>query len=367
MCLCSLCTGRFLGRVHGTDVFHTYCRARRIPPPAPAAQPGGWAAALAALPAVRRGRVAAEVAALEELSDPEGVAHLMDAAALYGPPPPHVPDGGPVALWFLLHRPSLFWEVYFHHEHRDGGAWHVARATPELRVADADARADRLAGAVRTLFRRHDGTGRFSTARAYGLPAGTCFAVRVDGRPRVVDGFSPDGAPAGRPLPLAEGVQFVYYPQDGTVLLRAPTGSPALIRALLDAFSRAVLDGPVAPAAFALERLKAPFHPLPDALDMELVRVMALHLQYPARAGRRLVKVETRSSDGPGAIDDLLRAHAGDALAEARVTHAVLQVRLRVAGRAKTRLVRLWPDRCAVGPGPVGDRLLGCLHRWGLL
>ena len=120
-------------------------------------------------------------------------------------------------------------------------------------------------------------------------------------------------------------------------------------------------------APYDLDPLKGPFRPLPDSDDMESVRVRAIHLRYPARAGRRQLKFETLSSDGPFAIEEMLRAHVPDeALKGLRVTHAELQVRLRIEGGSRNYVIRLWPDRSNIGQTPLGDRFRNCLGRWGL-
>src|SRR5947209_4361015 len=100
---------------------------------------------------------------------------------------------------------------------------------------------------------------------------------------------------------------------------------------------------------------------------MEQIRLKALHLQYPAHAGRRQVKLETLASDEGSAVEQLLRSHLrGGVLEQLRVCHAELQVRLRVAGQSKNYLIRLWPDRCNLGQSPLGDRFRACLQHWGL-
>jgi hypothetical protein len=371
VCLCELCTTRFLRTVAGTAVFRAYCRARQIPLPKTAVSPTGaaaWAKSLAAVPRDRRERIGAEVAAVHELGGGEGVLHLIEASRGAPPPPAAVPDGAPLALWFLLHRPETFWEVYLHHEPREADLRFVGRAAAGLSVPGLPRRAGALAAALTAFFRAHDGTGRTGAATAYRIPDGVYVAVRVSRRRHREERWPGTGERARGHLPAAT-VTFAYSPRDGTILLRAPIRSPEAVRDLLACFGRAFLRAPVTPAApgFALERLRRPFHPLPDAEDMEFARVAAVRLQSTARAGRRGLNLETSTSDGAGAVDELLAVHAtGDAADGTRVAHAVLQVRLRVRGRGKNYLVRLWPDRCDVGPGPVGDRLLACLRRWGL-
>lgn len=373
MCLCGLCIHRVFSRLNGTTIFRAYCRSRGLdrahslesrvrPPDVP------WAvAAIARLPPAQRGAVERELAALDELHGPGGIAHLLEAAGDACPPPECIPDGSPVALWFLLHRPDVFWEVYFHHEARDPDVWHTARTAAGVRIDDVDGRGSSLGRAISELFERHEGTGRYCVVQPFHLPGATAFVARIAGRPRMMERIPGRHESRWRPLADATCVQFVYYRRDGTVLLQAPFRSLERIRDLRECFGRTVVRASVEGTDFALDRLKRPFHPLADAPDMDLVRVKSLHLQYPERAGRRQIKLETLTTDSPAAIDELLRAHVGGATIDTpRVVHAVLHVRLRIGGRPKHHLIRLWPDRCDVGGGHVRDRILTCLRRWGL-
>src|SRR5439155_23978377 len=117
----------------------------------------------------------------------------------------------------------------------------------------------------------------------------------------------------------------------GTVLLRSRLRSRDHIRTLFSLFGECVLQAPVEyrDSLFDLDCLKRPFHPLPDAPDLEMVRVRALHPRYPERVGPRQVKPDTLASDGPSAIEELLRAHVGDGalLDDLRVSHAQLELR----------------------------------------
>jgi hypothetical protein len=162
-------------------------------------------------------------------------------------------------------------------------------------------------------------------------------------------------------------VTFAYNPADGSVLLNSPLRAADRVAGLFRCFGQAVLGGEVATGgeAYDLDRLKGTCSLPPDAPDMETARVRALHLRYPARLGRRLLKLETLAGDTPTAIGQLLRAHAGDA-EDLTVTHAELQVRLLVAGRPRNVPVRLWRDRSSLGRTPLGERLRRCLLRWGL-
>ena len=204
---------------------------------------------------------------------------------------------------------------------------------------------------------------------AHRLTEAFCFVAQVADRLQYMEVFTDAGHPTRQRLRPALSVFFVYHPADGTVLVKSHLRARDRIVELLQRFGQAALGSSVAcdDSAFNLEVLKRPFHPLPDAEDLELVRVKALHLRYPERSGRRQLKLETLASDEASAIDDLLHSHVGDGpLAQLRVCYAELQVRLRVAGRSKSYPVRLWPNRSNLSQTPLGDRFRGCLKQWGL-
>src|SRR5439155_17320240 len=94
-----------------------------------------WIAALGALPALRQARIEQELEQVNELAGSEGMAHLLEAAKGGELPPDSVPAGAAVALWFLLRRPELFREVYFHHEVSGLRLWHAGHSTPGLATA----------------------------------------------------------------------------------------------------------------------------------------------------------------------------------------------------------------------------------------
>lgn len=363
----------FLRAVVGTVPFEEYCRLRAIPF---APRPGDghdrpldrWAAALAALPPDAQARVEFELAQVQELSGPDAGAHLLDAAAGGTLPTDDVPGGNPLALWFLVHRPDLFQEVFFHHEVAEVESWRTARAAADLPVGDLAAKARELGEEVRAFFRRSAGTGRFCAVEARRLPDAVCFAARVADRIQLVEAFSEDGAPSLKRLCPALTVLFAYRPCDGTVRLKSPLRAADRVQELFQRFGLSVLGQPVTGfgEGFDLDRLKRPILLLPDAGDMEAVRVRALHLRYPARMNRRGIRLESPSGDHPDAIGELLRAHVGERAGELAVWYAELQVRLRVGDRRRTILIRLWPDRCNLTQSPLGDRLRTCLTRWGL-
>ena len=298
------------------------------------------------------------------------MAHLLDAAQAGAAPPADVPAGPPLALWFLLHRPEIFHAVFLHHEVCEVRAWRSARTAAHLEVGDLTAKTRALADGLRAFFRVESGAGRFCASEARTLPDAVCFAVHVADRIRLVEGFTDGGDLSLERMRPALSVLFAYHPADGRVLLKSHLRAADRVNALLRCFGETVLGSPVeAVAPFDLDRLKHPFRPLPDAPDMEAIRVKTLHLRYPASLAGRMVKLETRATDAPGAIEELLCKHVGteDILETLRVCHAELEVRLRLDCRSKNFSIRLWPDRCNLNQTPLGDRFRRCLVRWRLL
>lgn len=366
---------RLLRTLYGTGPFIDYCGARSIPfiQTAEGAMTEeharAWDAALAALPGDRLAVVELELAKMNELSGRDGTAHLLAAAQGGMLPPESVPAGAPLAMWFLLHRPDLFHEVFARHEIREVRCWRDATTRPGLAPDPREATAA-LVAAVKEMFQMREGTGRFCAADHCRLGDSYCYAVHIADRMRLVEAFDDDGRPAAVRVRPAVPLLFVYRPRDGAVMLKSGLRSPDRVRELLAGFGRAVLGAAVEyrGTAFDLDRLKAPFRPQPDAPDMEAVRVKTLHFSYPERWGRRRVKLETLAADATSAIEELVATHAGEPelLDRLRVCHAELQVRLDAGGRRRTHVIRLWPDRSNLGETPLGVRLRACLVRWGI-
>jgi hypothetical protein len=245
---------RFLRAVAGTEPFRDYCRLRGIPLDEPGtvgeADVNRWAAAVAALPADTQARIELELAQVNELAGRDGIAHLLDAAA-----------GGDL--------PG---------------------------DEDLPGRAAALGEELRVFFRQDSGTGRFCAVEAHWLPEAVCFAARVADRTQLVEGFTDAGETALQRVRPALAVLFAYCPGDGAVQLKSHLRSVDRVRSLLQCFGRAVLSADVAygKETFDLDRLKEPFHPLPDAPDMAGARVKALSFRYPERSGRRQLRLEPR-------------------------------------------------------------------------
>lgn len=365
----------FLRTVFGTEPFIEYCRQRQIPfeqtPSAPLTTEDvrRWTVALAQLPHERHAAVELELATVNELAGRNGSAHLLETALPGQLPPESIPRGAPLALWYFVHEPHRFHEVFFAHEVEEDGVWRTGQAAAGLSVIDPKERAKELREALRTFFQAQEGSGRFCTADGLRLKDSVCFVAQVADRLQFFDTFTDSGTPTLQRLRRALPVLFVYRPADGAIFLKTHLRSAERTAQLFQLFGAAVLGEPVRAihAAFDLDRLKAPFAPLPDSPDMELIRVKTLHLRYPRSRGRRQLKLETRTGDDPAAIEELLRLHVGDrSLDRLEVCHAKLQVRLRIDGRARNYLIHLWPNRSSIGQTPLGDRFRSCLRRWGL-
>src|SRR5207247_11452259 len=136
-------------------------------------------------------------------------------------------------------------------------------------------------------------------------------------------------------------VVFVYYPLDGTILLQTRLTARDHLLELFQLFARIVLGVELTEACmeyvFNLECLKERFDPQRDADDMEMVRVKTLHLRYPERLGRRQLKLETLLGDEQFAIVQMLESHLSQEAmrSQVQVTHAELQVKLKINGGAK--------------------------------
>jgi hypothetical protein len=367
--------GQFLSSVYGTGPFADYCRQWGIPfgqEPGQAFPADGlerWTSALAELSREDHAKVELDLVKVNEMAGREATSHLLQAAEPEHLPPDGVPAGTPVALWFLLHHPDYFHEVFLRHESREGTCRRTARVRAGLALQDLDARARALETELRSFFRCGDAENPSCTVEARRLARAYCFTAQVADRLQFFQVFTDEGRVTMRRMRPALAIVFAYYPDSGTVLLESPLRPGDRAEELLSRVSRAALG--VVPLAdgipYDLDALKGPFRPLPDADDMESVRVRALHLRYPARAGRRQLKLETLASDGPFAIEEMIRAHVPDAvLKDLRVTHAELQVRLRVEGGSRNYVIRLWPDFSNLGHTPLGDRFRSCLERWGL-
>jgi hypothetical protein len=380
MCLRDFDPNQLLRSVYGTEPFIGYCRIRGIPY---AQIPDGamprddwrrWVNVQAQLSVEQRNRVEIELAEVNEMAGSESLPHLLAAAWGHELPPDHIPQGAPTALWFLLHQPDAFRKAYLNQELLEACAWRNAQ-TGAGREIDNPARAGlALAASLREFFRRRHGTGRFCTVEASMLDGAYCFVGYVAARPHLVEAFSDDGEQVLERLRPALTVSFVYYPQDGTVLLKAPIDAEDGVLELFQRFGRTVLglelDARCLDQTFALDRLKSQAVFLPDGDDMKLIRVKALHFRYPEREGRRQVKLDTLATDEPLAIGQLIRRHlsAQGLLDQVQVCYAELQVLLQVAhDQTKSYFIRLWPNRCNLNHTPLGERLRACLKRWGLL
>jgi hypothetical protein len=369
---------RFLKRVYGTEPFVQYCRLRRIAfdqalgAPMTEADYGRWLAVVERLPESEQGRVELELGRVHELAKFDAIDQMIAAAEPTGPPADHIPGGAALVLWFFLHHPAVFHEVFLHFEVQETDSWENARAPAGIRLDDLDAKRTLLAESLQEFFRIREGTGRFCTVQAYRRRGGYCFIAHLAGRRRLCEGFTETGEHTAQWAWPAIPLDFVYYPQDGTILLKARQRAVDKILELFHRFGRSVLgvelDQHCLGHRFQLDLFKRRFDPLPDAEDMQSIRVKAMHLVYPQRDGRRRLKLETLSSDEPFAIVRLLEEHAGSevVLGLLAVVYVELQVTMQVNGGNKNYLIRLWPNRSNLSQNALSERFRDCLTRWGV-
>ncbi len=255
---------------------------------------------------------------------------------------------------------------------REQRIWRHAHAPAGILLNHLDEKAVVLASRLQEFFRIREGSGRFCRIHAYPQHEGACFAAVLADRVQQFNTFTETGEYTTQWLRPTFSVCFVYY-ADGSLLLKSRLRASDRLLELLRCFGKAVLGVELPEGclrdSFHLDRLTHEFQPLPDAEDMELIRIRSIQFGYPQRKGRPQVKVKTLSSDGHAAIEPLLRTHLprGGMLDPLHVSYAELQIRLRIEGQSRNYLIRLWPNASNLNPTPLGERLRACLKRWGLL
>lgn len=374
----NFCSSCFLENVLGTEPLAEYCAQRGIPftrelSAAPRAEGlRRWKAALDQLTREKQAQVELELAKVRDLAEHGAIAQLLAALNGQGAPTAAIAGNSALALWFFLRHPDVFHEVFLHQETQDADAWWNAKAIPDLALADLSSLGEQLAASLKSTFQQREGAGTYCAVDARRLNGAYCFVAHVSDRLQFLEMFTEGGEFTTQPLQPALPVVFVYYPLDGTVLLQSRIQSHDRLLELFQLFGRAVLgvdlDGACMGHAFALDRLKERFDPLPDAADMEMVRVKALHFAYPERYGRRRVTLETLVGDDKFAILDMIQAHlsAAELLRDVRVCYAELQVKLRVEGGVKSYVIQLWPNRSSLNHSALHERFRTCLKQWGL-
>jgi hypothetical protein len=369
---------QFLRQVYGTEPFSEYVRRRNIHLeqvvgfPMKDADFGRWQAALRVLPEPEQARIELELAQVNELANADAAALLLAAAEKQGLPADTIPAETALALWFFLHHPHLFREVFLRQEIGEVDVWRTASAPPGITLDDLHCRQEALSATLGDFFRLKEGTGRFCAVDAYRLEGAYCFVTYLSARLHLFDVFTDDGRHTTQRARPAFALVFAYSPRDGRLLLKARQRARGRVLDLFQRFGQAVLgvdlDQSCLTPAFRLDLFKRRFAPPLDAPDMVKVRVKSLHLVSPEREGRRRVKLETLAGDSPFAISDLLREHGGSdaALEHLTVCYAELEVQFKTAAGSRTVLVRLWPDRCSLNQTALGERLRACLRRWGV-
>jgi hypothetical protein len=366
-----------LRELYGTDLFEEYCRRRKIR----LQQVVGflmtemdevrWKDALRSLSEEEQAQIDLELLQVQELGRTETLELLVVALKGKNLPSDTIVHGAPLSLWFFLHHPRLFQEVYFQRELEEMRAWRVAKIPASLSVQDALKATKTLAGQLRRLFQGKEGIGRFSVVELHQIHDALCFTAYLSDRMHRTEFFTDQGQRTLQLLRPVMPILFIYHP-DGRLLVKTKRRSKELLLGVLQCFGRAVLgimlDESCLLPLFHLDLLKYKFSPALDAHDMVQARVKTLHLMYPEREGRRKIKLETSAGDEPFAISEMLRCHVPDAdtLDLLTVVYAEIEVKLRLQERMKSLVIRLWPDRCSLDQSPLGERLYHCLARWSL-
>ncbi len=374
----NFCSSCFLENVLATEPFAEYCAQRGIPFTRELSSATRhedlrrWRVALEQVPREKQAQIELELAKVRDMADHGAIAQLLTALDGHATHPTAIPGDTALALWFFLRQPDLFHEVFLHLETQDADAWWNAHATADLTLTELPRLTDQFAAGLKALFQQHEGAGTYCAVDARRLNGSYCFVAHVSDRLQFLEMFTEGGEFTMQPLQPALPVIFVYYPVDGTVLLQTRIQSHDRLLELVQLFGRVVLgvdlDGACMGHAFALDCLKERFDPLPDAPDMEMVRVKSLDFAYPERYGRRRVTLETLIGDDKFAILDMIQTHlsAAELLRDVRVSHAELQVKLRVDGGVKSYVIHLWPNRSSLNHNALHERFRACLKQWGL-
>src|SRR5262249_31102155 len=148
---------------------------------------------LTTLPKDEQLRVELELAKVNDVSGRESQALLLEAAAGNALPSGRIPEGASLALWFLLHHPGLFHEVFFLQEIRDVQGWHTARGPAGVTLDPLRGRGLSLAAGLAEFFQVREGTGQFCAVSAHRLNKADCFVGHVADRLRLFDIFTDSG------------------------------------------------------------------------------------------------------------------------------------------------------------------------------
>jgi hypothetical protein len=331
-----------------------------------------WEHALAALADPDRQRVELEMSQVCDMANLGDFTRLIEAVPADRLPADSIPGEAPLALWFLLHSPDLFQDAYLQSTCEKEEVWRAAQAPTGIALSNPARRKTALATSIKNFFSLFSRDGPVCKVSAYQLNGFACFVAKLSDRLRLFQVFTEKGKQAVWLLRPSIQVVFLYDPLHGRILIKASRRAAVKVLDLFRRFACAVLQvelpGQDQKPVFSLNLFKRPFAPAPDARDMEMVRVKALHLVYPKGMKRRMVKLETMPDDDQFAIMELLKQHGGgeDLLKELDVLYVELQVKMRLEKGKRSYLIRLWPDRCSLNPTALGARLQNCLRRWGI-
>jgi hypothetical protein len=369
----------FLRRVYGTRPFIEYCLSRGIDfPQGSPDRPRRfrtrdvrrWATAFDRLAADEQERVLVDLWKINDLAH-VGKGFEIVSVAQGRLPPPDVPAGAPLLLYYLVQHREFFETFFFHHRIGVTGCWKIT-AGPVAAGGPIETRKDALRAAIQAFFTANEGTEGYCHIDVQAGAGAYRFDVYVAERLQLLEEFTGNGKHTIRRTRPAFAMVFLYRPADGTLSLKTRHTTREDILELFQLFGRVVLGVELPDDClrdlFQLDVLKEGHDLLPDDVDMVSARVKALDLEYSAARGLRKVKFDTLATDAPDAMNALLAAHVpGPALlASLRVIRAELQVRMREKGATRNVYVELHRNRCSLDQSPLGDRLRRCLGRWGL-
>ena len=313
---------RFLQNVYGSEPFIEYCESRGISfkqtknvEPSVEDQKR-WRESLTKLSEQQQADVELEWSQVNELANRESIYHLIDVCAQRDLPSDLVAGEAAQALWFLLHQPDVFEEVFFNEEIMEIESWQNAAAQSGKELGDPKRYHKPLEKELTRFFKIHEGTGRFCAIQSYHFKNkdSGCYVFigHVSDRLQFFEGFNESGEHQQQRVRPAFQVIFAYYPEDGTILLKSRQRAVDKILNLFQGFSRSVLgkelDENCMGFRFELDYFKKKFDPSLEE-DLTSARVKVLEFTYPETEGRRRVRLDTNASDDKFAIIELLQNH----------------------------------------------------------
>ncbi|MBI1813294.1 hypothetical protein HY285_05425 [Candidatus Peregrinibacteria bacterium] len=220
---------RFLQNVYGSEPFIEYCKSREISftqtknAAAKVEDLKRWEQARSKLSGKKQADIELELSQVNELANRDSIYHLIDVCVQRDLPSDLIAGEAAQALWFLLHQPDVFEEVFFNEEIMGIESWQNAAAQAGVTIGDTKRHHDSLEKELMRFFKIHEGTGRFCAIQSYHFKDSKCFVFigHVSDRLQFFEGFNESGEHQQQRVRPAFQVIFAYYPADGTILLKS--------------------------------------------------------------------------------------------------------------------------------------------------